>query len=394
MANVAIFKKNTDKSLSLCLNDNGSTFSSDVISHGLEISVLSKNSLKGELTKFTVREIDPGSDGITVTVPDCNINDLAGSYAAEHGQYILKVFEVDLSTNMTVGNEILFDAKSAEVIDFISLGKAQTGSRFVSQEKTAEKIESSAVTEEPSVKTESPVQKTQMTSNPSGGQSSSGGSAIIGKIIGLIVLLLLLLLGGWFLLRMLGGLGMGASAPAEQNQPVAEEPVAEETPAEEPVAEEPVAEEPVAEEPVAEETPAEEPVAEDNSADVLVSEQSTLDGADSAEADNPCVLKPDSTSAIIGACLKTNPDNATMLKLAKDAFASDKCDIGKRIFLGYALKDADFAKNYASLFDPNSSESDKCIEKNKDEAIRWYKKASALSGDTDEAVKDALSKLE
>ena len=393
MANVAIFKKNTDKSLSLFLNDNGSTFSSDVISHGLEISVLSKNSLKGELTKFTVREIDPGSDGITVTVPDCNINDLAGSYAAEHGQYILKVFEVDLSTNMTVGNEILFDAKSAEVIDFISLGKAQTGSRFVSQEKTAEKIESSAVTEEPSVKTESPVQKTQMTSNPSGGQSSSGGSAI-GKIIGLIVLLLLLLLGGWFLLRMLGGLGMGASAPAEQNQPVAEDPVAEETPAEEPVAEEPVAEEPVAEEPVAEETPAEEPVAEDNSADVLVSEQSTLDGADSAEADNPCVLKPDSTSAIIGACLKTNPDKATMLKLAKDAFASDKCDIGKRIFLGYALKDADFAKNYASLFDPNSSESDKCIEKNKDEAIRWYKKASALSGDTDEAVKDALSKLE
>ena len=393
MANVAIFKKNTDKSLSLFLNDNGSTFSSDVISHGLEISVLSKNSLKGELTKFTVREIDPGSDGITVTVPDCNINDLAGSYAAEHGQYILKVFEVDLSTNMTVGNEILFDAKSAEVIDFISLGKAQTGSRFVSQEKTAEKIESSAVTEEPSVKTESPVQKPQMTSNPSGGQSSSGGSAI-GKIIGLIVLLLLLLLGGWFLLRMLGGLGMGASAPAEQNQPVAEEPVAEETPAEEPVAEEPVAEEPVAEEPVAEETPAEEPVAEDNSADVLVSEQSTLDGADSAEADNPCVLKPDSTSAIIGACLKTNPDKATMLKLAKDAFASDKCDIGKRIFLGYALKDADFAKNYASLFDPNSSESDKCIEKNKDEAIRWYKKASALSGDTDEAVKDALSKLE
>ena len=388
MANEAIFKKNTDKSLSLCLNDNGSTFSSDVISHGLEISVLSKNSLKGELTKFTVREIDPGSDGITVTVPDCNINDLAGSYAAEHGQYILKVFEVDLSTNMTVGNEILFDAKSAEVIDFISLGKAQTGSRFVSQEKTAEKIESSAVTEEPSVKTESPVQKTQMTSNPSGGQSSSGGSAI-GKIIGLIVLLLLLLLGGWFLLRMLGGLGMGASAPAEQNQPVAEDPVAEETPAEEPVAEEPVAEEPVAEE-----TPAEEPVAEDNSADVLVSEQSTLDGADSAEADNPCVLKPDSTSAIIGACLKTNPDKATMLKLAKDAFASDKCDIGKRIFLGYALKDADFAKNYASLFDPNSSESDKCIEKNKDEAIRWYKKASALSGDTDEAVKDALSKLE
>ena len=378
MANEAIFKKNTDKSLSLFLNDNGSTFSSDVISHGLEISVLSKNSLKGELTKFTVREIDPGSDGITVTVPDCNINDLAGSYAAEHGQYILKVFEVDLSTNMTVGNEILFDAKSAEVIDFISLGKAQTGSRFVSQEKTAEKIESSAVTEEPSVKTESPVQKTQMTSNPSGGQSSSGGSAI-GKIIGLIVLLLLLLLGGWFLLRMLGGLGMGASAPAEQNQPVAEEPVAEETPAEEPVAEEPVAE---------------EPVAEDNSADVLVSEQSNLDGADSLQADNLCVLKPDSTSAIIGACLKTNPDKATMLKLAKDAFASDKCDIGKRIFLGYALKDADFAKNYASLFDPNSSESDKCIEKNKDEAIRWYKKASALSGDTDEAVKDALSKLE
>ena len=378
MANEAIFKKNTDKSLSLCLNDNGSTFSSDVISHGLEISVLSKNSLKGELTKFTVREIDPGSDGITVTVPDCNINDLAGSYAAEHGQYILKVFEVDLSTNMTVGNEILFDAKSAEVIDFISLGKAQTGSRFVSQEKTAEKIESSAVTEEPSVKTESPVQKTQMTSNPSGGQSSSGGSAI-GKIIGLIVLLLLLLLGGWFLLRMLGGLGMGASAPAEQNQPVAEDPVAEETPAEEPVAEEPVAE---------------EPVAEDNSADVLVSEQSNLDGADSLQADNLCVLKPDSTSAIIGACLKTNPDKATMLKLAKDAFASDKCDIGKRIFLGYALKDADFAKNYASLFDPNSSESDKCIEKNKDEAIRWYKKASALSGDTDEAVKDALSKLE
>ena len=378
MANVAIFKKNTDKSLSLFLNDNGSTFSSDVISHGLEISVLSKNSLKGELTKFTVREIDPGSDGITVTVPDCNINDLAGSYAAEHGQYILKVFEVDLSTNMTVGNEILFDAKSAEVIDFISLGKAQTGSRFVSQEKTAEKIESSAVTEEPSVKTESPVQKTQMTSNPSGGQSSSWGSAI-GKIIGLIVLLLLLLLGGWFLLRMLGGLGMGASAPAEQNQPVAEDPVAEETPAEEPVAEEPVAE---------------EPVAEDNSADVLVSEQSNLDGADSLQADNLCVLKPDSTSAIIGACLKTNPDKATMLKLAKDAFASDKCDIGKRIFLGYALKDADFAKNYASLFDPNSSESDKCIEKNKDEAIRWYKKASALSGDTDEAVKDALSKLE
>ena len=350
---------------------------------GLEISVLSKNSLKGELTKFTVREIDPGSDGITVTVPDCNINDLAGSYAAEHGQYILKVFEVDLSTNMTVGNEILFDAKSAEVIDFISLGKAQTGSRFVSQEKTAEKIESSAVTEEPSVKTESPVQKPQTTSNPPGGQSSSGGSAI-GKIIGLIVLLLLLLLGGWFLLRMLGGLGMGASAPAEQNQPVAEEPVAEETPAEEPVAEEPVAEEPVAE----------EPVAEDNSADVLVSEQSNLDGADSLQADNLCVLKPDSTSAIIGACLKTNPDKATMLKLAKDAFASDKCDIGKRIFLGYALKDADFAKNYASLFDPNSSESDKCIEKNKDEAIRWYKKASALSGDTDEAVKDALSKLE
>ena len=378
MANVAIFKKNTDKSLSLFLNDNGSTFSSDVISHGLEISVLSKNSLKGELTKFTVREIDPGSDGITVTVPDCNINDLAGSYAAEHGQYILKVFEVDLSTNMTVGNEILFDAKSAEVIDFISLGKAQTGSRFVSQEKTAEKIESSAVTEEPSVKTESPVQKPQTTSNPPGGQSSSGGSAI-GKIIGLIVLLLLLLLGGWFLLRMLGGLGMGASAPAEQNQPVAEEPVAEETPAEEPVAEEPVAE---------------EPVAEDNSADVLVSEQSNLDGADSLQADNLCVLKPDSTSAIIGACLKTNPDKATMLKLAKDAFASDKCDIGKRIFLGYALKDADFAKNYASLFDPNSSESDKCIEKNKDEAIRWYKKASALSGDTDEAVKDALSKLE
>ena len=368
MANVAIFKKNTDKSLSLFLNDNGSTFSSDVISHGLEISVLSKNSLKGELTKFTVREIDPGSDGITVTVPDCNINDLAGSYAAEHGQYILKVFEVDLSTSMTVGNEILFDAKSAEVIDFISLGKAQTGSRFVSQEKTAEKIESSAVTEEPSVKTESPVQKTQMTSNPSGGQSSSGGSAI-GKIIGLIVLLLLLLLGGWFLLRMLGGLGMGASAPADQNQPVAEEPVAEET-------------------------PAEEPVAEDNSADVLVSEQSNLDGADSLQADNLCVLKPDSTSAIIGACLKTNPDKATMLKLAKDAFASDKCDIGKRIFLGYALKDADFAKNYASLFDPNSSESDKCIEKNKDEAIRWYKKASELSGDTDEAVKDALSKLE
>ena len=378
MANEAIFKKNTDKSLSLCLNDNGSTFSSDVISHGLEISVLSKNSLKGELTKFTVREIDPGSDGITVTVPDCNINDLAGSYAAEHGQYILKVFEVDLSTNMTVGNEILFDAKSAEVIDFISLGKAQTGSRFVSQEKTAEKIESSAVTEEPSVKTESPVQKPQTTSNPPGGQSSSGGSAI-GKIIGLIVLLLLLLLGGWFLLRMLGGLGMGASAPAEQNQPVAEDPVAEETPAEEPVAEEPVAE---------------EPVAEDNSADVLVSEQSNLDGADSLQADNLCVLKPDSTSAIIGACLKTNPDKATMLKLAKDAFASDKCDIGKRIFLGYALKDADFAKNYASLFDPNSSESDKCIEKNKDEAIRWYKKASALSGDTDEAVKDALSKLE
>ena len=388
MANVAIFKKNTDKSLSLFLNDNGSTFSSDVISHGLEISVLSKNSLKGELTKFTVREIDPGSDGITVTVPDCNINDLAGSYAAEHGQYILKVFEVDLSTSMTVGNEILFDAKSAEVIDFISLGKAQTGSRFVSQEKTAEKIESSAVTEEPSVKTESPVQKPQTTSNPPGGQSSSGGSAI-GKIIGLIVLLLLLLLGGWFLLRMLGGLGMGASAPADQNQPVAEEPVAEETPAEEPVAEEPVAEEPVAEE-----TPAEEPVAEDNSADVLVSEQSNLDGADSLQADNLCVLKPDSTSAIIGACLKTNPDKATMLKLAKDAFASDKCDIGKRIFLGYALKDADFAKNYASLFDPNSSESDKCIEKNKDEAIRWYKKASALSGDTDEAVKDALSKLE
>ena len=383
MANEAIFKKNTDKSLSLFLNDNGSTFSSDVISHGLEISVLSKNSLKGELTKFTVREIDPGSDGITVTVPDCNINDLAGSYAAEHGQYILKVFEVDLSTNMTVGNEILFDAKSAEVIDFISLGKAQTGSRFVSQEKTAEKIESSAVTEEPSVKTESPVQKPQTTSNPPGGQSSSGGSAI-GKIIGLIVLLLLLLLGGWFLLRMLGGLGMGASAPAEQNQPVAEDPVAEETPAEEPVAEEPVAEEPVAE----------EPVAEDNSADVLVSEQSNLDGADSLQADNLCVLKPDSTSAIIGACLKTNPDKATMLKLAKDAFASDKCDIGKRIFLGYALKDADFAKNYASLFDPNSSESDKCIEKNKDEAIRWYKKASALSGDTDEAVKDALSKLE
>ena len=394
MANVAIFKKNTDKSLSLFLNDNGSTFSSDVISHGLEISVLSKNSLKGELTKFTVREIDPGSDGITVTVPDCNINDLAGSYAAEHGQYILKVFEVDLSTNMTVGNEILFDAKSAEVIDFISLGKAQTGSRFVSQEKTAEKIESSAVTEEPTVKTESPVQKAPQTiCDPPRGQSSSGGSAI-GKIIGLIVLLLLLLLGGWFLLRMLGGLGMGASAPAEQNQPVAEDPVAEETPAEEPVAEEPVAEEPVAEEPVAEETPAEEPVAEDNSADVLVSEQSNLDGADSLQADNLCVLKPDSTSAIIGACLKTNPDKATMLKLAKDAFASDKCDIGKRIFLGYALKDADFAKNYASLFDPNSSESDKCIEKNKDEAIRWYKKASALSGDTDEAVKDALSKLE
>lgn len=96
--------------------------------------------------------------------------------------------------------------------------------------------------------------------------------------------------------------------------------------------------------------------------------------------------------ALLKGCLATNPDDKTLMGLAKDALSNNRCNVGVRLLtsLGRSGKQ-DFALYYAKLADPNTRDASACIKKNAQGAKYWYEKALD-AGQNDEATQ-ALEKL-
>ena len=230
----------------------------------------------------------------------------------------------------------------------------------------------------------------------SGAGGSEGGGSFFKnllKIAGSIGLLILLALLAFMLLRNCSFNGGSTAAPAQAHAPAAEEQKSDD-------------------EAITDENsdPLNEDVSEAEDDNEKSTDESLLNG-DSVSSENtvaksmnrsapvkaanpePCIVKRDSTESIIYDCLKTNPKDSTMMKLADDAFVLEKCRIGKRVYVAYGLKKADFAKKFASMYDPGSGNDIKCVEKDKTEAIRFYSKVKEISGKTDPEVDKALDRL-
>ena len=100
----------------------------------------------------------------------------------------------------------------------------------------------------------------------------------------------------------------------------------------------------------------------------------------------------DDDKALLKGCLATNPDDKTLMGLAKGALSDNRCNVGVRLLtsLGRSGKQ-DFALYYAKLADPNTLDASACIKKDARGAKYWYQKALD-AGQNDEATQ-ALEKL-
>ena len=128
----------------------------------------------------------------------------------------------------------------------------------------------------------------------------------------------------------------------------------------------------------------------DSQNETLSSPLADTEAAASSGKAAACVLDSRSDAEIIKSCLESKPDAGALLALSKEAFARNRCDMGKRILSSYGRRDAKVALAYAHYLDENSSENSSCQSKDKKQAIYWYEKAVELGDKSDETSKSLL----
>lgn len=103
----------------------------------------------------------------------------------------------------------------------------------------------------------------------------------------------------------------------------------------------------------------------------------------SANADAPvssygseCTLSEKNDLVLMKKCLTEYPNDVDLIKFIEEALQNQRCDLAKRILIGKARKGSELiAYTYGKYLDPNEATNSSCIEKNKDQAAIWYKKA-------------------
>lgn len=93
---------------------------------------------------------------------------------------------------------------------------------------------------------------------------------------------------------------------------------------------------------------------------------------------SPCSINDNKSlndADFMNKCLASKPSDADLVKVVEEVMAADRCDLGKRLVTGLARTGHEpLAKQYGDFLNPNLPEN-KCVAKNKEQAIYWYKKA-------------------
>ena len=105
-----------------------------------------------------------------------------------------------------------------------------------------------------------------------------------------------------------------------------------------------------------------------------------------------CELNNSASDAqMLSDCLKSKPDDSTLLKFADSVAAADRCDLSARLLISQSrARGGQVALHYARYLDPDSKQGSACFKKSKADAIYWYQKVL----ETDAANQEAAAALQ
>lgn len=355
-----------------------------------------------DTSKFAYKAIYKNYERSTLITLPVDVNNLLASKANSCGDtFYAEVIAVDLNTNEVLGNKAYLELHIDGMLNRIESATAAPEYVEFGTNQTLQKVQDTPlVSDTPAVqevKSET-VQATATTTDAP--QKKSRLWLIIAAAIAGLILLLLAIFAALYFTGALKSLFGGDKVPQAQEQTIEESQSEPQESASDESASDNATDNTATDEDnsssqqesVAEDnTQVNTPVAsqDDDEEVVVVTKKKPSSSSSSTSA---CSLASSSDDlALIKGCLATKPQAEVIKSLVEEAFANNRCNVGKRLLSSYGRRDAQFAYMYGQYFDANSSLTTTCETKDQDKAIYWYEKAVEL-GDTTNA-KAALDKL-
>lgn len=355
-----------------------------------------------DTSKFAYKAIYKNYERSTLITLPVDVNNLLASKANSCGDtFYAEVIAVDLNTNEVLGNKSYLELHIDGMLNRIESATAAPEYVEFGTNQTLQKVQDTPlVSDTPAVqevKSET-VQATATTTDAP--QKKSRLWLIIAAAIAGLILLLLAIFAALYFTGALKSLFGGDKVPQAQEQTIEESQSEPQESASDESASDNATDNTATDEDnsssqqesVAEDnTQVNTPVAsqDDDEEVVVVTKKKPSSSSSSTSA---CSLASSSDDlALIKGCLATKPQAEVIKSLVEEAFANNRCNVGKRLLSSYGRRDAQFAYMYGQYFDANSSLTTTCETKDQDKAIYWYEKAVEL-GDTTNA-KAALDKL-
>lgn len=359
-----------------------------------------------DTSKFAYKAIYKNYERSTLITLPVDVNNLLASKANSCGDtFYAEVIAVDLNTNEVLGNKAYLELHIDGMLNRIESATAAPEYVEFGTNQTLQKVQDTPlVSDTPAVqevKSET-VQATATTTDAP--QKKSRLWLIIAAAIAGLILLLLAIFAALYFTGALKSLFGGDKVPQAQEQVIEESQKEPQSEPQESAVDESASDNATdntatdednsssQQESVAEDnTQVKTPVAsqDDDEEVVVVTKKKPSSSSSQTSA---CSLASSSDDlALIKGCLATKPQAEVIKSLVEEAFANNRCNVGKRLLSSYGRRDAQFAYMYGQYFDANSSLTTTCETKDQDKAIYWYEKAVEL-GDTTNA-KAALDKL-
>lgn len=372
----------TAKGSSIVLKSN--SFSNNLmLTTGLDLTFLDPTG-STELKRVTLKpeEIGFESNGFSAPLPAEINNELAQKVNSYGGKFKVKALEYDPAGSKAVGDPAYFDASVTGTLKVIQNyvkkeGESINAATFTEKKDPAFTDDKATVDEiKSSNETLNAAADAATTANATTAVKTSNKGKILAIIAAIILLLFILGLLALFLAGFFGGAKDNSAAvnentPQEQTENATKDDAADNSNADD-------------------NTATEDNVANSDPQDNTPANETAPAATASSSSSTVCVITSDPDNVMIKNCIASKPDSATVSNFAKEAFSKDKCDLGKRLFSSYGRKDGTVAYTYGQYFDPNSSDTTSCAEKDKTQAVYWYEKAVELGNDN---AKSALSAL-
>ena len=377
----------TAKGSSIVLKSN--SFSNNLmLTTGLDLTFLDPTG-STELKRVTLKpeEIGFESNGFSAPLPAEINNELAQKVNSYGGKFKVKALEYDPTNSKTVGDPAYFDASVTGTLkvlqDYVKKeGESINAATFTEKKEPTFTDDKATVDEiKASDDTLNAAAEAAATATETTAVKTSNKGKILAIIAAVILLLFILGLLALFLAGFFGGskdnsAAVNETTPQEQTEETTKDDTSDNSNADD--------------NSVTEGNSATDNDANSEPQDNTPAKETAPAATASSSSSTVCVITSDPDNVMIKNCIASKPDSATVSNFAKDAFSKDKCDLGKRLFSSYGRKDGTVAYTYGQYFDPNSSDTTSCAEKDKTQAVYWYEKAVELGNDN---AKSALSAL-